>query len=961
MEPPLQICLFGKMEVWLSGKNIAEEMSLYARWLLALLLLRQQPTRREVLEDLLWPEYLNDPTEKDESNAEKRRNNNFRRQLKSLRDSLKEEARRIKIEGEGNLSYYKIDVEGAFVDTIEFQRAIKQGRYSDDIIQLREALALYRGPVLQECNGTWVHVYQELMRDEYLVCLETLAQEALAQGEEREAIRLLTCAVAQAPMRQSAVKKLMTIMVMRDPAEALSLYHQLRVTLQENRALETLDPQIVQLYLQVTDQRKPLHQAEKPSKPLFRIVHFPVSTSSLIGRHREVSEVVGRLLAMRLITLVGTGGVGKTRLAQEVARRADSLFRDGIAFADLSIIPPGANEHRVLRQIAEALEVRELPTQTLQEAVLQTLAPRHFLLILDNCEQVLSPCVNITGRLLNSCPDLHVLATSRDLLWLPGEQAYRVPSLSVPAPEEFHLPEALLKTDSVQLFVARVPRLNFTVTPMNAMEIAWICHVLDGIPMALELAAANLDIGTEQELVQKLRSSFWFLATPNASSKPTRHQTLKATIEWSYDLLTLEEQAFLRKMSILQGYWTLEAATALHEDAISEEAVNHILRRLIQKSLVQHVPNEGRSRYFLTAPIRLYAYEQCTQKDDPWRLHRCHAAYYLQLATKLEALWMEARQGECLRILDEGYPNYEAALEWYVSDQDHAAALTLSAALWRYWSIRGSVKEGRKWLNKALGDKTGVAHTVLCSALNGAGNLAYLDADYTEARQCFMECLVIGREHQDLYYQAISLGGLANVANGEQDYQGAKDYLEESLTLFRQLQNSRGVCLALGNLANIATHQQRYDEAITLHRESITEFRTHGDLQNLILALNNLANSIILSRNLSELPEVLYEVFTLNEQLKSPRSLAHGLANALTLFVEQGQMETAAVLIGAGEALRERNQLPLPPKVIPRYGRTRKRVQNALGTSAFDVAVEQGRQMLPNEVTTHVLKLLSFC
>ncbi|MBM3459804.1 MAG: tetratricopeptide repeat protein, partial [Armatimonadetes bacterium] len=557
--------------------------------------------------------------------------------------------------------------------------------------------------------------------------------------------------------------------------------------------------------------------------------NLPQQVTSFIGREKEIAEVRRLFGTTRLLTLTGAGGCGKTRLALQAA--ADLLDGSGdagthgsgcwlvelAALADPGLVP---------RTAASALGLREEPGRPILQTLTDHLKGKHLLLFLDNCEHLLDACARLADTLLRSCPRVLLLATSREPLGIAGETAFRVPSLSVPDPEGLRgaTPERLSPYESVRLFIERARQVQpgFQVTNRSAPALASVCHRLDGIPLALELAAARVRSLTVEELNQRLDQRFRLLTGGSRTALP-RLQTLRALIDWSYDLLSAAEQALLCRLSVFAGGWTLDAAEQVCTgEGVEAWEVLDLLTGLADKSMVVAAEQEGATRYRLLETVRQYGQDRLRERDEEAAWRDRHLAHYLALAEEAAPELTGREQAAWLVRLETEHDNLRAALEWSGETGGGAeSGVRLAGALWRFWEMHGHFTEGREWLARVLDAGAGTAPVVRAEALNGAGNLANDQGDYAAARAFHQESLAIRRGLGDRRGIAGSLNNLGNVACDQSDYGAARALLEESLAIKRELGDQRGIAGSLGNLGRTVVEQGDYAAARALQEESL--------------------------------------------------------------------------------------------------------------------------------------------
>jgi predicted ATPase len=518
--------------------------------------------------------------------------------------------------------------------------------------------------------------------------------------------------------------------------------------------------------------------------------NLPAQLTSLIGRKQEVTAVCALLRhpEVRLVTLTGIGGVGKTRLSLQVGIDLLNDFADGVCFVPLA---PISDPDLVVPTIAQVLGIKETGERPLLDLLKAYLRDKHLLLLLDNFEQVL-PAVPELSNLLADCPQLKVLVTSRAVLHIRGEHEFPVPPLALP--DLTHLPgsESLLQYAAVTLFLhcAQAVRPDFQVTPASTRTIAEICVRLDGLPLAIELAAARIKLLSPQALLTRLGHRLQVL-TSGAQDAPVRQQTLRNTLAWSYDLLDAEEQRLFRRLSVFAGGCTLEVVEGLYT-ALGElpAAVLDGVASLIDKSLLRQVEQEGEEpRLLMLATIREYGLEVLASSGEMESTRQAHAHYYLALAEQAELELGGPQQAVWLDRLEREHDNLRGALQWSLEqgETQHSMemAMRLGGALRLFWWGRGHWSEGRSFLERALAASEGIEAPVRAKALFAAGNLAFIQSDYERAEPLCQESLVLYRELEDQPGIAFALSLLGSVAWTQGNMVAARNLTEEALEIAR--------------------------------------------------------------------------------------------------------------------------------------------------------------------------------
>jgi non-specific serine/threonine protein kinase len=558
---------------------------------------------------------------------------------------------------------------------------------------------------------------------------------------------------------------------------------------------------------------------------------LPVELTSFIGREREVAAVCARLCepGTRLLTLTGTGGVGKTRLALAVAARLLDRLPVEVRLVELA---PLADPAVVPGAVARALGLREEPGRPLLDTLTGTLRGRRLLLVLDNCEYLVDACAALAGALLRGCPELRLLATSRAALGLSGERRYRVPPLSVPDPQHLPPAEQVGSYEAVRLFVARAQerRDDFALTEGNAWAVATICARLDGIPLAIELAAARVEVLPVEAIVERLEARFRLL-TGGPRDAPSRQQTLRATLDWSWELLDEPERIMLRRLSVFACGWTLDAAEQVCAGAgVEPDEILDLLDRLVDQSLAQPDERGEEARYRLLETVRQYAAEQLVDAGEEAAVRDRHLEWCVTLAEEAEPQLTGPEQGAWLTRLEGEHDNLRAALGWSMREESRSPiGVHLAGALWRFWSIHGHLGEGRGWLEKALVHDPIEPSADRARALHGAGSLAQTQGEHERARARYEESLALWRDLGDRRGVAASLNSLGNVAIYQGDHGRARTCYEESLALFRGLGDKQAMADPIHNLGLLAYSEGDLEQARTLFEESLALSRELGD------------------------------------------------------------------------------------------------------------------------------------
>ena len=706
--------------------------------------------------------------------------------------------------------------------------------------------------------------------------------------------------------------------------------------------------------------------------------NLPLQLTSFVGREREMAEVEELLAGRRLLTLTGPGGSGKTRLALAVASGAVEGFDDGVWLVELASL---SDPDLVPQAIASALGVQETPGSSLIDTLVGYLGPRRMLIVLDNCEHLVDACASLAEALLRRCPNLWILATSREALGVAGETLFAVPPLSLPDPHRVQAVDGLPRYEASGLFVerARAVRPDFSLTQDNAMAVAQICYRLDGMPLAIELAAARVRMLSVEQISSRLDDSFRLL-TGNERTALARHRTLRATMDWSYELLEEEERTLLRCLSVFAGGFTLGAteAVAAGEDIeegrgsygrVSNPPLLDLLASLVDKSLVLVAEQGGEARYRLLETVRQYGREKLGESGEAGWVQRRHAEFCLALTEDPAPDLRE--QGAWLRRLETERDNFRATLGWALepepaesqeaSEERATVGLRLAVSLGqgRFWAANG-LSEGLRWLEKGLarsGDS--LPDSARAMALNEAGWIATVQGDPERAVALLEESFALSKKLGDKSGVAASLfqlGQLLTMIEG--DPARVADLRDEAETLRSEPLDPSQAAYLVMFMAMAAWHGRDDGEALSLFEEALGLFRDLGNLQGAAFCLGSIG-FITLDRDGPEQAAAIFE-----EALRTLRTLRdrvgifHCLLGAASVTGLQGEPARAARLWGAAEALGESAAVPLVPLIHSHYdyeGHVAA-ARSQLGEEAFSTAWSEGRQMTPEEAIEYALE-----
>ena len=595
---------------------------------------------------------------------------------------------------------------------------------------------------------------------------------------------------------------------------------------------------------------------------------LPLALTRFIGREKEIAEIarwidlpglqnLEGLPRTRLLTLTGSGGCGKTRLAREVAAQSADAFEQNVAWIEFA---PLSDPARVPGAVAQAFDIRESADQPLIETLIHFLYPQKCLFVFDNCEHLISACAQITEALLRACPRVVILATSRESLNLPGEIAWRVPPLKIPDPQKIIAPEKLLVSESARLFVDRARSIDptFSANGHHARAIAQICARLDGMPLALELAAARVKTLSVEQIAARLDDRFRLLTTGSRTA-PTRQQTLRATMDWSFGLLDEPERILFRRLAVFAGGWTLDAAEAICVDAVTRRLgdteneiaasprhpiaaseIFDVLSHLVDKSLVNVETRDGETRYRMLETIRQYACEKLNDANEVEMMRARHCDFFVALAETAEPQLKGPDAKEWMDRLEREYDNIRAVFE-YAMANDVQAAVRLAWALLMLWVRRGDLNEAHNVMLRLLAhSELQSANHLRLQALKTIGFLQLYIKDTRATLRYYEEALSIAKRFEDEDAIAFTLHGMGRISTFVRDYPAAHAYLEESLALYRPTANRWGEATALFCLGDVMGVLGERELSRTLLEESLRTFRGMGDICDSALPLQSL-------------------------------------------------------------------------------------------------------------------------
>ena len=907
--PILKAFLFGNPEFWLNDKILSLPPTRKSVSLLAYLLLHpKNPHSRETLAALFWGEV-----------PDKRAKGSLRTALSALRTKIK-------------IELFITDRETVqlnpgipiWVDVRQFElnsRSVSKGNPEG----LQEAIALYRGELLTGFYDDWILRERDHYRRLYLDFLLRMTQLMRSQSQYERAIGYAEQVLQDDPANERAHQHLIFCHLANgDRGAAVRQYEDCRCILQQELGVEP-SPETKALYQWLRHTPADANEA--------RITNLPIPLTSFIGRTREMARVKYMLAQARLITLTGPGGSGKTRLAIQVASDLVDSFRDGVWWVDFA---PLIDETLVPQTIAKAVGVQEVRNIPFIKTLVNYLRNRNMLLVLDNCEHLVGSISRLAIELLSTCPELKILATSRETLNVPGETILRVPSLMFPISRGGLPGENLADYESVSLLVerARAIKTDFNLNQDNLSSVAQICRRLEGMPLAIELAAARLKVLSIQQIAARLQDQLSFLTTGSLTTLP-RHQTLRGVIDWSFDLLTEQEQGFLCCLSVFVGGWTLEAAKAVCGEAASTQEVIDLMTSLVDKSLVELADvRGGEARYRMLETIRQYGQERLRQAGQLEAVQHRHARFFVHLAEKAEPQLRDSGMRIWFERLESEHDNFRKALEWSLAHESPAFCFRYAGALGQFWQ-RGYLQEGLTFLERLLAYGEEVPAELRVKAMLPASWLARSLGNYEKATFLHEESLQLLRAAGDEVGMADALiqGGLLSVY--KDNPQCAVACFTESLILSERANYRWGRARALVNLAHSALFNLEWNRQARMRgEESLQLFEEMGDATEQAHALIILGPGSHYEGDDQRGRRLIEKAIAITRRSGDRRQLAWATIALSGMILWQGKrdeaLETAKQALGLAVELGEKSLMVFVSSILAVLAKDRGRMIQGL-------------------------------
>jgi len=900
------------------------------RTLLALLLLR--PGRTVPADDLVDAIWAGEPPD----GAQK----TIRSYVSRLRAALGGAARI-----EANASGYSIHTDTDAIDAALFDRIVRaadndlaEGNARRAAEQLGRALSMWRGRAFADLSDDGpLRVEAERLHELRLHAVEQRFDAELVLGHAGRVVDELEAAASAHPYRERLWRLLMLALYHSGrQADALARFKRARQLLDEQLGIDP-SPELQALEGQILRQEIPQIGG------VDRRDNLPASQTSFVGRADDLEALGRRLHEYRLITLTGVGGVGKPRLALEVARRGGALAPDGTVFIDLA---PVTADDDVARTAAETLGLREQSRAAAVDQVAAELRHARLILVVDNCEHVRAGAAQLADKLLAACREVRILATSRIPLGVDGEVEFAVAPLGTPP--DTATADELRSSEAVRLLFERVASSRpLGMDDDQALaEAARICRDLDGLPLAIELAAARAKVMSLNEIAGRLDDRFRFLVSWRRVVA-ARHQTLKQAIDWSYDLLSSDDQRVFACLGMFAGGFTLDAAAYVCANS-DDTAALEALTRLVDASLVIAEPGSGQSesRYRLLETVRQYGIVLLSESGELDRVRDAHAAYFHQLAERAEPELSGASQTEWFARLDSEHANLSAALAHKGGNEtDDESLLVFTVALTRFWYVRGHLTEARRALERALNSSDSAPTLLRRRGLTAAASITLLQGDYAESTRYAEESLEAARQSGEDRLVANGLSNLGAIVLAAGDHERAGTLLEEAVALARSVDDTRILALALNNLGDHALTVSEYQRAEPLFLESHDLLQQRGDTANVARSLFNLGAVALMTDRPAEADERLRASLARSQEAGDKEDLAWSLLGLAALASRRDRAERAAQLLGAGTRLLAHMGADFKPFERQLHAETESAVVSRLGSAKYAEALQRGREL----------------
>lgn len=931
----MRIHLFGDLSITY-GETPVMCKSVRLQSLLAFLLLHcALPQSRQQVAFAFWPEL-----------SERQARNNLRQVLYDLRRVLPDADSFVDV-GDATVQWR---LGSPFtLDVLDFESALARAETAEARTQraaLEEAVELYRGDLLVACYDDWILPERERLRQRFMRALERLIALLEAERDYRLALehaqRLLHCD----PLREETYCDLMRLASRCGDRTGVVRYYRACVNALRKELEIEPSPETRVVYEQsLSNIAARSTQPTTPSSFLAVETNLPIQPNRFVGRAREVAEIKRWIAEHRLVTLTGPAGVGKTRLALAVT--AEANFAHGKWFVGLGPVTDPAG---IAQAVAFALGVREVRGRSLIETLSEYLRGKQLLILLDNCEHQTAGVRLLANALLNGAPSLHLLATSRETIGLDHEAVYRVPPLDVPGSVD-----EIAQSDSVQLFCERANAIlpSFELTAENAPAIASICRALDGLPLAIELAAARMNVLSAEQIQERLAIALRLLTHGSHAALP-HQRTLQGTLDWSYELLPAAERTLFRRLAVFAKSFSLEAIEQVCD--LPPFTALDLLSNLVDQSLVEVIPGRRVVRYRLLEVMRQYGWARLCDSGEQEKIRGTHRDFYLQWAEQAEPEARGARQLEWFAQFERERDNLRAAVEWCQTDSPEKG-LRLGAALWWFWFVGGYLSEGRAALAKMLSTSAPVKTTAYVRALNAAGFLALFQGDFAAARPYAERAYAIAQECKDKRALALALFVLGE-AQVIDDRPRALANRKASLALSQELDDKWMMAFTLNALGEGARMLDDYETARAFYESSLQLRREIEDKRGIAVCFSNLGFVISHQGNIAEAHKFLQQALALRWEMKDKVGVAETLLGMAGLALKDASpvaARRAAVWLGALQAGLERIWTPLIGPDRKEFEEVAELARARLGAIEMERAWAEGQRISLDQAIAEAL------
>ncbi len=917
--PRVEIKLFGSPSISVGGNDITATLSKRSLWLIGMLVLSEKHSvDRQYAAGALWPD-----------SSDSAALYNLRQMLAAIRRSLGEAKDLLS----GTSKAVELHVmQNVSIDVLQFDAQCK-----NPDLQIRAgAIASYSGDLLSGCDEPFAIVAREQKEHAFLTLADTVAADHLASGKFREAIPVLRRILIEDPYRESSCRALMSALY--DSGEwpaALELYREFRRRLRKELNTD-VSAETKATYRSIRMRSLDGDQRRDGKS------NIPIPITELIGRQTEIDTVMSLLERCRLVTLSGAGGVGKTRLAIAVARRVSGKYLDGAHFVDLaSTLDP----QTILPVLATILGVKEGTGKGQLEAVCDYLSEREVLLVLDNCEHITDAVARLSEKLLSSSAGLHLLATSRQTVGVRGEFVWAVPVLSVP--KDGDAPEEIIKAESVRLFLDRYRRERSQLNDNEIRAIGSICRRLDGLPLAIELAAARTNVLAPSEIEKRLGNKFALLAGGNQFLQ--RHQTLRACMEWSWELLSEDEKNLLMLLSVFRGGCNLKALESITTESGAANPLDH-LASLIDRSLVRSYEIADQTRYTMLETVREFAAEQLEKRGRSEEVQRLHRNHYLARVESEYPVSFKGNEAERFAAYEIDHDNFRAAIDWSYSRKQFAELTSFCNALGRFWDTHRHLNEGRAQFDRAIPNMPDDLDSVTMSrAYVHAGWIAFVQRDHAKAIELYEKALPLNEARGDIHALAVAHNCMGSAYGAQREFAKAEAHFLESIRLRSMLDYVGESPMLVCNLADLAISQHDYKKARPLINEALRVLggpqKDRTQISGLILC--HLAFVDYCERKLEDALSNAVHGFEFLNDGGQVINQPHAIAIFAMTQGRMGNWERGVRAIGLSELMDAKEGTSPLDYVTEALDEFKRDARAALGDRRYEIAYAEGKSLTP--------------